>query len=422
MKWFLIFTFTFVIISCDNDKDPEFDYSYADDEIEDADNEEEVLNSYTYEESSSSLDKGIIKSSVACGDNVYFSKEFKGSTTIYKYNALEMSWKIEINERQSQSVNSMACGKNGNFFAAGDRTAEEGSNLAGFVTEFNSDGKVINDFELDNGTSVSIYSIFADESENVFICGRVDGSFEGTESFGDKDAFIGKYSKTGEKTYLVQTGTKAFDSLQSISIGSDGFVIAVGYTKGDIKTGEQDAEEKITGLLVKLKENGEQHWIKTADLSHAWDVSAEFENYFFVAGSKEVDGQEVATVLKYDLGGTVKGRFSFPSEGDSISTDITFDKNNDLYIAGYFTGDLESNCVINLDDTNDGTDIFFGIFNPNNLELKFSGIYGTEKNDVNPKIAIDNSLNPHLLFYSLEDLTSSDAEATLVKLENQPVE
>lgn len=422
MKWLVILAFVLVFVSCDNDKDPEYDYSYTDDEAEDTDNEEEVLNSYTYEESSFSLDKGIIKSSVACDDSVFISGEFEGKAFISKYTGLENSWKIELTQYHIQSVNSLACGKGGNFFAAGDRAETENTNHVGFVTEYDKDGKVVNNFELDNGAGVSIYSVFVDESENIFICGRVEGSFEETESLGDKDAFIGKYSKTGEKSYLVQTGTKVFDSLQSVAVGSDGFVIAVGYTAGDIKTGDKNPEDKLTGLMVKLKENGEQHWIKTADLSHAWDVSANLDNFFFVAGSKEVDNQEVATVLKYDLGGTVKGRFNFPSEGDSIATDITFDKNNDLYIAGYFTDELTQNCAIDHDDTMEGTDIFLGIFDPYNLQLQFSGIYGTEKNDINPRVAVDSSLNPHLLYYSVEELTSSDADATLVKLKNQPVE
>ena len=422
MKWFLILTFAFVLISCGDDNDPEFDYSYTDDEIEDADNEEEVLNSYTYKESASSLDKGVIKSSVACGDSVYFSGEYEGKAFISKYTDLEQSWKIELTDYHVQSVNSLACGKDGNFFAAGDRAETENTNLVGFVTEYDKDGKILNNFELDNGTSVSIYSVFAGDSENVLICGRVEGAFEETEALGAKDGFIGKFSKTGEKIFLNQIGTTVFDSFQSIALGSDGFIIAVGYTAGDIKTGDKDPENKITGLLVKLKENGEQHWIKTADLSHAWKVSTDLENYFFVAGSKLVDEKEVATVLKYDLGGTVKGRFNFPAEGDSIATGLAFDKNKALYITGYFTGEMESDSAISLDDTKDGTDIFLGVFNPYNLQLEFSGIYGTDKNDINPLVATDSSLNPHLLYYSVEELTSSDADATLVKLENQPVE
>ena len=422
MKWFLIFTFVLIFVSCGDGNDPVVDYSYTDDDIDDADTDEEILNSYTYEETATDLEKGIIKSSVACGDSVYFSGEYEGKAFIAKYTNLEQSWKIELTESHIQSVNALACGKDGNFFAAGDRAETENTNLVGFVTEYDKDGKIVNNFELDNGTGVSIYSVFIDENENVFVCGRVDGAFEETEAIGDKDGFIGKFSKTGEQIFLTQVGTTVFDSLQSVAVGSDDFVIAAGYTAGDLQTGDQNPEKKMTGFLVKLKTNGEQHWIKAADLSHAWDVSAGLDNYFFVAGSKEIDEKEVATVLKYDLGGTVKGRFNFPSEGDSIATDVAFDKNTDLYITGYFTGEFESDSAISLDDTKEGTDVFLGIFNPYNARLEFSGVYGTENNDINPRVAADSSLNPHLLYYSVEDLASSDADTTLIKLENQPVE
>ena len=421
MKWFLIFTFVLIFVSCGDGDDPAVDNSSVDDTVNDADTEE-ILNSYTYDESSTDLGKGIIKSSAACGENIYFSGEYEGKAFISKYTDLEQSWKIELTESHIQSVNALACGKDGNFFAAGDRAETENTNLVGFVTKYDKDGKVVNNFELDNKTGVSIYSIFIDESENVFVCGRVDGAFEGSESMGDKDGFIGKFSKTGEKIFLIQIGTKVFDSLQSIAVGSDNFIIAVGYTAGDFQTGDLNPEEKITGFLVKLKATGEQHWIKAADLSHAWDISADLDNYFFVAGSKLVDEKEVATVLKYDLGGTVKGRFNFPSEGDSIATDVAFDKNMDLYITGYFTGEFESDSSISLDDTKEGADIFLGIFDPHNAQLEFSGIYGTESNDINPRIATDSSLNPHLIYYSVEKLISSDADATLVKLKNKPVE
>jgi len=422
MKLFVILAFMLALISCDDGKDPQVDNNFVDDAVDDADTEEEVLNSYTYESSSTDLEKGVIKSSVSCGENVYFSGEFEGKAFISSYKNLEQSWKIELTGSHIQSVNSLACGKDGNFFAAGDRAETENTNHVGFVTEYDKDGAVINNFDLDNETGVSIYSVFVDEDENVFICGRVDGAFEGTESVGDKDGFIGKFSKTGKKAFLVQIGTKVFDSIQSVAVGSDDFIVAAGYTAGDFQTGDKNPEDKITGFIVKLKANGELHWTKSADLSHAWDISADLDNFFFVAGSKEVDEKEVATVLKYDLGGTVKGRFRFPSEGDSIATDVAFDKNNDLYISGYFTGEFESGSAIVLDDTMAGTDIFLGIFNPLNAKKRFAGVYGTESNDINPRVAIDSSLNPHLLYYSVEELTSSDADATLVKLENQPVE
>jgi len=421
MKWFIFLAFMLALISCSDGENPEFDNNLVDDSVNDADTGE-ILNSYTYEKSSTDLEKGIIKSSVACGENIYFSREYEGKAFISKYTSLEMSWKIELSNSQSQSVNALSCGKNGNFFAAGDRTATENSNLVGFITEFDENGTILIDFELNNDVSVSIYSIFVDDSENIFICGRVDGSFEGTESVGDKDGFIGKFSKTGEKIFLVQVGTKVFDSIQSVAVGSDNFVIAAGYTAGDLKTGDENPEKKITGFLVKLKADGELHWTKTTDLSHAWDIATDLDNFFFVAGSKEVDEKEVATVLRYDLGGTVKCRFSFPSKGDSIATDVAFDKNMDLYIAGYFTGEFESGSAIDLDDTKEGTDIFLGIFNPLNAENLFSGIYGTESNDINPRIAIDSSLNPHLLYNTVEELTSNDANATLVTLKKQPIE
>jgi len=421
MKLFIFLAFMLALISCDNGSDPVVDNNVVDDAVDDADTEE-ILNSYTYEESSSDLGKGTIKSSVACGENIYISGEYEGKAFISSYKNLERSWRIELTESHIQSVNALVCGKDGNFFAAGDQAESENTNLIGFVTEYSSNGTVLNNFTLDNEVSVSIYSAFVDEDESIFIGGRVDGSFEDTESVGDKDGFIGKFTKTGEKIFLVQVGTKAFDSIQSVAVGSDDFIIAAGYTKGDFQTGDTNPEDKITGFLVKLKADGELHWIKAADLSHAWKIATDLDSYFFVAGSKEVDEKEVATVLKYDLGGTVKGRFNFPSEGDSIATDVAFDKNMDLYISGYFTGEFESGSAINLENTNDGTDVFLGIFNPLNAKIKFSGIYGTEDNDTNPRIAIDSSLNPYIFYNIVEELTSDDADATLVTLENEPVE
>lgn len=422
MKWFVFLAFALIFVSCSDEKDLQVDNNIVDSTVDDDADTEEVVNSYIYKESSTALEKGIIKSSVACGENVYFSREYEGKSFISKYTTFEQSWEIELSDHQSQSVNSIACGKNGNIFTAGDRTAAESSNLVGFITELDKNGKILNDFELNNDIGISIYSIFIDEDGNVLIGGRVEGSFEGAESVGDKDGFIGKFSKVGEKIFFIQVGTKVFDSIHSVAVGSDDFIIAAGYTAGDLQTGDKNPEDKITGFLVKLKANGALHWVKAADLSYAWDIAADLNGFFFVAGSKEVNEKEVATVLKYDLSGNVKDRFRFPSEGNSIATRVVFDKNMDLYIAGFFTGEFESGSTIDLDDTKDGADIFLGIFNPLSTRKLFSGVYGTESNDINPRIAIDNSLNPYLLYHSVGELTNNDADATLVALENQPVE
>lgn len=421
-----IFLFLVICISCSeqNDKYPD-NFSLSDNDVNDTEQTDD-MEDLNFIEKNIPFDEKTVKDSVNCGKMVFICGESDGVAYLAGFEGGTKKWHTYLNDHSVQTINALACGKSETsdyfLFAGGDRSLEKDSPQKGFIMSFDySTGTSVYEAELNNGNSVSVYALTVDSELNLYVAGRAEGLFEGGEEFGGKDGFIAKYDEHFELKFIKQFGTSSFDSVQSLTIGSDGYVLAAGYSEGNIETGGAvNDSEGMKGFVIKFKPDGEVHWKKMYNAVNFWKISSlQLPYSFFVAGSMNKNGKTAAVVYQIGLDGKIKSTFSFPASGNSFGTGFDVDSNRNIYITGYLFGDFVSGGAIppTGKDSKEKSDIFVGVFDIVTSKLLFSTVSGSEKYDVNPKIVVNNNV-PYLSYYSVEDLTSSSGETHISIFEN----
>ena len=100
----------------------------------------------------------------------------------------------------------------------------------------------------------------ATDATGVYIGGTTDGTLPGQTSAGNDDAFVRKYSPSGDLMWTRQFGTAADDLLSGVAVHSSG-VYVVGYTNGTFPgaPGGNGADVYITKLAP---DTGNIIWVR----------------------------------------------------------------------------------------------------------------------------------------------------------------
>lgn len=422
IKFLLISMLIFVTAACDDDRthtdsEQKNDNIQTDSDSTDDDSGFDLI-SVTVE-TAEKASRDII----SCGDLIVICGESSGKGYIAAYRNGSQVWKNSSDTYHIQSYNSLACFNGETIYTAGDRYQSAESPLTAFIQSIELDGAVKWEKTLDNGKSVSFYTLITDTEGSVFAGGRVDGPIGELSGYGDKDGFVTKFDKNGKLSFTKMIGTPVFDSIQALEIGSDGFILAAGHSAGNIETGEEINQSEIgmQGFVVKLKPDGVIHWRKMYNADMFWDMTVINSGSFFIAGNLTDNGISKAVVFQAGLDGTIKSTYRFPAEKDIKTTGISHDGLKNLYITGYINGNFsEGGRIPPFDGTIPaGSNLFIGIIGISSGELLFSGMFGGDMHDINPKIAVDSSSIPHILYYSLKNLTDSSGKAAIIRLERK---
>jgi hypothetical protein len=425
MKYLIfILLFLFISFSCENNKSENDESSINDENVVDIDTDDEET-SLDFSAETTELNGKTVRDSISCAGMLFICGESDGVAYLAGFKDREEKWRIFLDDQSVQSINVLACGKTESsdyfLFAGGDRSKGTAFPQTGFVMSFDPvTGALISTIEIDNGTSVSVYALTTDSELNIFAGGRVEGSFEDTEEIGEKDGFIVKYNQKSEKQFLAQFGTPDFDSVQGLTIGSDGYLLASGYSGGNIETGAAENDSGgMKGFVIKFKPDGLPHWKKMYDSINFWKISAPVPYSFFVAGSMKKGEKTVAVTYQIGLDGKIKSIYNFPATGNSVATGIDSDADRNIYITGYMEGDFTSGGKIPSagNDLPAKNNIFMGIFNTTSAKLLYGTVFGTDSHDINPKIAVVEDSAPYVSFYSVEELTDSSGKALLTIFE-----
>ncbi len=420
----MILIFTSLIFSCEDNNSENDGNIINDEDVADVDIADEEI-SLDFSLQTAELNEKTVRDSVSCAGMVFICGESDGKAYLTGFKDKKEKWRIFLDDQSVQSINVLACGNketSGYFlFAGGDRSKGTEFPQTGFVMSFNPEtGTLIDTIEIDNGKSVSVYALTTDSEMNIFAGGRVEGSFDGTEESGGKDCFVAKYNNKGEKQFITQFGTLEFDSVQGLTIGSDGYLLAAGYSGGNIVTGGASNDSGgMKGFVIKFKPDGSAHWKKMYDSINFWKISAPLIYSFFVTGSMKKEGKSVAVTYQMGLDGKIKAIYSFPAQSDSVATGMDFDAEKNIYITGYVEGDFITGGKIPPvgSDLPAKNNIFLGIFNTTTTRLLYGKVFGTESHDINPKISIDSVSSPYISFYSVEELTDSWGTVTVAIFE-----
>ena len=76
--------------------------------------------------------------------------------------------------------------------------------------------------------------VACDSSGNIYVVGLTSGNFNGILNSGGNDAFIVKYSSSGDRLWTRLMGTAGNDEARGIAISASGFIYVTGHTTGNL--------------------------------------------------------------------------------------------------------------------------------------------------------------------------------------------
>jgi hypothetical protein len=217
-----------------------------------------------------------------------------------------------------------------------------------FVARYDADGNLLWTRRLGTTGNDWSHGVSADGLGNVYISGETTGSLGGPNE-GANDAFVAKYDHAGNLLWTRQYGTSVDDISSGVSADGLGNVYVSGETYGSLSgpnAGNRDA------FVAKYDSAGSVLWtrqIGTTGSEWYTFVSADRLGNIFVAGRTTgslggpFTGGIAAWVSKYDAGGSLLWTRQLGTTDDEGNFGVSADGKGNVYISGYFVGDLLGN-------------------------------------------------------------------------------
>ncbi|MCB1191818.1 MAG: SBBP repeat-containing protein [Leptospiraceae bacterium] len=217
------------------------------------------------------------------------------------------------------------------------------------------------------GSGSISYGIAVNNSNNLYAVGATTGDLDGQTYTGDEestDVVITKYDINGNKQWTRLLGANGKDA-SGIGVTSDSSdnVYATGLTYNDL-----DGQTK-TGLLdmfiAKYDGNGNQTWLKlvgnTLTFTGGTDVTVNSNDEIYVTGDTtgNLNGQTTVSgltntdlfLIKYDSSGnTLWTQLLGVSGVNTNARGIALDSSGNVYIAGYTQGNLNNETLTGTQD------------------------------------------------------------------------
>ncbi|MBD2577131.1 S8 family serine peptidase [Oscillatoria sp. FACHB-1406] len=262
----------------------------------------------------------------------------------------KIAWKQQLGTSVFDAANSVAIDAAGNAYITG-RTAGnlEGSSAGlsdAFVAKYDKTGTL--KWVQQDGTLGydEAKGIAVDAAGNSYITGWTDG-----ELGGSRDAWLAKYNSSGQllwKKFLSssssQTNTGYDISKGAITMGADGAVYLTGYTQGNLggtNQGQADA------FVAKFDSNGNRIWVKQVG-SGAWDeangVAADSLGNVYIAGVTQgllgdgKAGDKDAWVAKFNKDGMQQWVKQLGTVASDEALGVAVDPQGRVYLAGQTKG------------------------------------------------------------------------------------
>ncbi|NJR26250.1 MAG: S8 family serine peptidase [Richelia sp. CSU_2_1] len=312
------------------------------------------------------------------------AKDEGAEVTIIDNDNPTVEWKrqSEISSAGYDSSSGIAVDRAGNIYTAGRTSGNlAGSNLGiydAWISKYNSAGELI--WQRQTGTTGydAASSLAVDNDGNAYAIGWTDGN-GGNSS--DRIAWISKFDSNGNEIWKKQLGTSDYDvSKGAISIGSDGSLYIVGRTNNNlpgISQGSTDA------WVAKYDSNGNRIWVKqigTAAWDEAKSVASDSDGNIYIAGSTKGNlggtnaGDADAWLAKYDsIGNQVwKQQIGTIAEDEAFGVAVT--NNGYVYLSGHTQNKLGDNFSGNIHEWTGEFDIMREALYTND-KSKLGGIY-----------------------------------------------
>lgn len=265
-------------------------------------------------------------------------------------------------------------------------------NLGGmdaFVHRYSSSGQLL--WADQFGTSGADFAsgVAVDAAGTLFVVGVTSGALAGS-NLGGSDAYLRKYDVSGNVIWNRQFGTSATEQVGGVALFGN-YVYVVGTTSG-VLTGSNAGLDDV--FLRKYDVNGNVVWTRqfgthTAEVARGPAIDAAGNVYIVGSTSGRIGsfyaGSQDAFVRKYNAAGAILWTQQFGTSGFEIANGVTVSPGGDVFVAGITNGILEGSSA--------GTFDAFVRHYENSGTLLFTDQYGTASTDTAIAAALDGSGN-----------------------------
>ena len=264
---------------------------------------------------------------------------------------LTVDWTKQFGTSDDDSAYSITNDIDGNVYVAGDtygdlQAANRGSSDA-FVSMYSSSGELLWTKQFGTPKDDSAYSIITNVNGNVYVAGKTNGSLQGSNK-GKDDAFISKYSSSGELLWTRQFGTSGSDYINSVAINANGNIYVAGDTSGSLQGTNKGLN--VDSFVRKYSSGGKVLWTRqfgTSEPDYAYRITADTKGNIYVAGRTNgslqgvSQGSDDAFIRKYSSSGKVLWTRQFGTSDYDIAYGITTNYNGNVYVTGNSGGGLQ---------------------------------------------------------------------------------
>ncbi len=213
------------------------------------------------------------------------------------------------------------------------------------LTRHTADGELTWTASIDDGGVVFPSGLASDGADGAFLVG-VTSAAVGGANLGTNDAWITHYDVQGQRTWSRQIGTAASDGAETAAPDGAGGVYVGGWTYGSLAGSYQGIRD---AWLARYSATGDQLWIRQfgtladdqitgATLDSAGGVIVCGETFGNLAAQHSGLGD--AFVARFDAAGTMTWSSQLGSAGREYCNDVTADGAGGAYVAGSTSGDL----------------------------------------------------------------------------------
>lgn len=267
---------------------------------------------------------------------------------IAKYSAAGAPlWKRRLGSAALDSAAGVASDRKGAVYIAGSTQGSLGGTFQGgfdaWVAKYSASGELRWKRQLGSSGLDIAWGAAADGDSNVYVAGWTSGSLSGQFRGGDSDAWVAKYSPAGALLWLQQLGTTDSERAEAVSTDSTGNVFIAGSTVSSTSADDGDA------WVAKYSAAGRLLWKRTLGTpvyDSAQGVAAADDGSVYVAGTTlgKVGGQRLgdfdAWVAKYSAAGTLLWKRQLGTAWTDGANAVATDGDGSVYLSGSTAGAL----------------------------------------------------------------------------------
>ncbi|TWT31024.1 Beta-propeller repeat protein [Posidoniimonas corsicana] len=270
---------------------------------------------------------------------------------VSKFNSAgDLLWTRQLGSIANDYSRGVSADGLGNVYVSGHTRGDLGGVNAGsydvFLSKFDSAGNLLWTEQLGSNASDEDWGVTADRLGGVYVSGSTAGAL-GAENFGSYDGFVSKYDSDGKLLWTEQIGLSRID--QSFGVSSDGLgnVYISGFTFGSLggaNAGQTDA------FVSKYDASGNRLWVQqlgTVGLDESNSVSVDGLGNVYISGSTEGDlggmhagGTRDVFLSKLDQAGNLLWTRQLGTSRLDVNGGVSADRFGNVYLSGHTSGDL----------------------------------------------------------------------------------